>query len=140
MKNGKNTHLKTIDEYYRKSRGNSANNICTCDAFQHWMHSNYSGSLQITSKYSLPIRHLPSQTRWNQPSVLFVSVRNKMWPCTQRFEIQRGSRPAKSLKAGELTGSSWIKLPKSRQSWSVYSDYYTFTKRLFVVKSTGHSE
>jgi hypothetical protein len=35
-----------------------------------------------------------------------------MYPFTQSGEGQRESRPAKSPRAGELTGSSWIKLPK----------------------------
>lgn len=35
-----------------------------------------------------------------------------MYLFAQGFENQRESSPAKSPKAGELTGSSWIKLPK----------------------------
>ena len=50
------------------------------------------------------------ETHWNRGTVLFVSSRNKMCPFAQGLEIQRRSGPAKSRKAGELTGSSWIKL------------------------------
>jgi len=50
------------------------------------------------------------QNYWNRGTVLFVSVQNKMYPFVQRIEIQRESRPAKSPRTGELTGSSGIKL------------------------------
>jgi hypothetical protein len=45
-----------------------------------------------------------------EPKALFVSLQIKMYPSTKGVGSQRGRRPAKLLRAGELTGSSWIKL------------------------------
>jgi hypothetical protein len=51
------------------------------------------------------------------------------------IEIQRESRPAKSWRAGELTGSSWIKLPK-RLIIHKREGHYTTKKMDFKLMST----
>jgi hypothetical protein len=41
----------------------------------------------------------------------------------QGVDSQRERRPVKSPKAGELTGSSWIKLPKKHIIHKLEADY-----------------
>jgi tRNA1(Val) A37 N6-methylase TrmN6 len=57
-----------------------------------------------------------------------------MCPPTQGLEIQQESRPAKSPIAGELTGSSGIKLPK-RLIIHKWEGHYT-TKMDYKLMST----
>jgi len=53
-----------------------------------------------------------------------------MYPFTHGFENQRESRLAKSQRAGELTGNSWIKLPKFEVGLFKLKDHIRSTREM----------